>query len=256
MNKTRDLLSKTLVVGVIVLFLGISVQPAFANNDDTTPPVTVHTLDPPEPDGNNGWYVSDVNVTLTATDDMSGVKEIRYTINGWSEHIIPGDNGSFIILGAGEDILIEYWAIDNAGNVETKNDLELDIDKSVPEVSLSFSYSGNRWLGWKYNFTATATDDISGMDRVEFYFNNDLQEIVTGPGPIYIWTLSYCIKPGIYRATAYDKAGLCESDEIQDPKTTSNNYLKNIQQNNKNINFLKISFNNLEVFLRTMKLSR
>ena len=34
MNKTRDLLSKTLVVGVIVLFIGIGVQPVFADYID------------------------------------------------------------------------------------------------------------------------------------------------------------------------------------------------------------------------------
>jgi len=39
MNKLRDLLSKTLVVGVIVLFIGVGVQPAFADkyNYDSNP---------------------------------------------------------------------------------------------------------------------------------------------------------------------------------------------------------------------------
>ena len=73
---------KTLAVDVILLFIGMGINPAIANNDDTTPPITTHTLDPPEPDGLNGWYVSNVNVTLTATDDMSGVNVTYYRING------------------------------------------------------------------------------------------------------------------------------------------------------------------------------
>jgi len=36
MNKMRDLLSKTLVVGVIVLFIGVAVQPAFADVSNTS----------------------------------------------------------------------------------------------------------------------------------------------------------------------------------------------------------------------------
>jgi len=34
MNKMRDLLSKTLVVGIIVLFIGVGIQPAFAVTPD------------------------------------------------------------------------------------------------------------------------------------------------------------------------------------------------------------------------------
>jgi hypothetical protein len=248
----QRIICKGLAVAVIILF-SISVTPSIGIpfNDDTTPPVTTHTLAPPEPDGLNGWYVDDVTVSLKATDDISGVKEIRYMINGWSEHIIPGANCSFIIYGEGEDILIEYWAIDNAGNVETKNELVLDIDQTYPEVTLTYEfYNRNWWKFWQYpdydwEFTANATDYESGMDRVEFYINNELQEIVTGPGPIYIWT-PWILPPCklIIRATAYDKAGLFASDEIIDPKTTSNNHLKKIQQDIENINYLRISLKN------------
>ena len=92
-----NLLGKTLVIGIIILFVIMSINPTIGKSiiriskkDDTTPPVTTYTLDPPKPDGLNGWYVSDATVALNATDNMSGVKEIRYTINGWSEHISLG----------------------------------------------------------------------------------------------------------------------------------------------------------------------
>jgi len=243
----QRIICKGLAVAVIILF-SISVTPSIGIpfNDDTTPPVTTHTLAPPEPDGLNGWYVDDVTVSLKATDDISGVKEIRYMINGWSEHIIPGANCSFIIYGEGEDILIEYWAIDNAGNVETKNEFELDIDQTRPEIILTHEFYGNPWHGWDFKFIANATDYLSGIERVEFYFNNELQETFYGPGPIYIWWLLYYPPTRIViRATAYDEAGLIASDEIYEPKTNSNNYLKTIQQDNDNINHLRTSFKNL-----------
>jgi len=211
------------------------------DTDDFCPPKTTISLNPPEPDGCNGWYVSDVTIMLEATDDVSGVKEIRYRIDGWSEHVIPGDSGSFILHGDGEDILVEYWAVDYAGNVETKTEFELDIDRTVPEITLTYEYNIKWWEDWVFKFTATATDAMSGMDCVEFYANDILQETVTGPGPTYTWTIKYLpICKLLIRATAYDKAGLSESDEVYDPKISFNNYLKNIQQN---INYLKICFN-------------
>jgi hypothetical protein len=259
----QRIIGKALAVAVIILFT-LSAIPTIGIpfDDDTTPPVTVHSLDPSEPTGINGWYIDEVTVTLNATDDLSGVKEIRYIINGWSEHIIPGDNCSFILFKDGEDILIEYWAIDNAGNVEPKNEFELDIDQTRPEVTLTYEfYNRNWWKFWQYpdydwEFTANATDYESGMDRVEFYLNNELQETVTGAGPIYIWT-PWILPPCklIIRATAYDKAGLFASDEIQEPKTTSNNHLKNIKQGIENINYLRISsIKILEVLLRIINL--
>ena len=35
--------------------------------------------------------------------------------------------------------------------------------------------------------TATCSDAMSGMDRVEFYKNGELQETVSGAGPDYEW---------------------------------------------------------------------
>jgi len=186
-----------LVVGIIFLFIGMGFQPAFANDvsisifDDITPPVTTHTLDPPEPDGNNGWYVSDVNVTLTATDDMSGVKEIKYRIYWGVTQTIDGDNGTFPITKEddGNDLTVEYWAIDNAGNEETPhNEFTIDMDQTKPKIDIITELiEGNPFQGWLFRFTTTATDDTSGLERVEFYLNGELQDTIYGSGPEYQW---------------------------------------------------------------------
>ncbi len=218
---------------------------------DDTEPISDYPpmLDPPYPDGLNGWYISDVQVTLNANDPWSnsvssGVKEIRYIINGGSEQVINGSYGSFEIIEDGDDILVEYWAIDWVGNVETpKKSFTIDIDKTVPEVDLAYEVGGNKLQGWKFTFTAIATDVMSGMDRVEFYLNNELQETVTGPGPEYKWTIKYNPLPkAIFKATAYDKAGLFNSDEIIDPRTSSHNYLKYQQIPISNKHILQLPF--------------
>ena len=180
--------SKGLAVAVILL-LCISVTPSIgiSNNDDTTPPVTTHTLDPSKPDGNNGWYVSDVTVTLTATDDMSGVNVTYYRINGgvWMVY-----TETFNLSKDGDDILIEYYSVDYANNIENVKSFTIDIDQTEPDISLYYEVTGgNLLLGWEITFTADATDIMSGMERVEFYVNYILQETVYGAGPEYCWIL-------------------------------------------------------------------
>jgi hypothetical protein len=196
--------------------------------DDTDPFCDYPPIfDPPEPTGLNDWYVDDVTITLNATDPWSndvssGVKEIRYTVNGGAEQVIPGKTGSFVLTEDGEDILVEYWAVDWVGNVESpKNSFTISIDQTIPEIALTYEIvGGNPYQGWDFEFKATATDAMSGMERCEFYFNNELQETVSGAGPEYIWTLRYWPIPrAIFRATGYDFAGLFNSDEIIDPTT-------------------------------------
>ena len=209
-------MKKLLAVGVIVLFLGVAIAPSTGNrvfNDDTTPPVTTCTLDPPEPDGDNGWYVRDVEVTLNATDDMSGVTEIRYRIGLGSWQTIPGDYGGFVVDDDGNDIPIEYYAIDNAGNEEEINSFTIDMDQTVPEMETFYwGYLVNdskRFIRFK---VICRGDLISGMNRVEFYFNNNLT--FTDYEEPYEWIIEISEGlPGVYKAMAFDNAGNCIYDD-------------------------------------------
>jgi hypothetical protein len=204
-----NILRKGLVIGIIILFIGMSIIPSSGNImtfDDTTPPVSTHTLDPSEPDGLKGWYVSDVNVTLNATDDMSGVKEILYEINGEPGNI-TGDHGMFTITKDFDydDLYIEYWAIDNAGNEEIPhNNFTIDMDQTKPIIDLTYEIiGGNRWDGWDLLFTAHATDETSGMDRVEFFYNGELVDTIIGPGPEYSWELHWYPNCTSYRVRGF-----------------------------------------------------
>lgn len=70
-----------LVIGIIFLLVGLSINPTVAvmNRDDDTPPVT--TIDIIGIQGENGWYKSKVFINLTATNDSSGVNTTFYRIN-------------------------------------------------------------------------------------------------------------------------------------------------------------------------------
>jgi VCBS repeat-containing protein len=90
---------------------------------DNIPPVTTLILVGLE--GEYGWFYSDVEVTLAATDDCSGVASTLYSVNGseWMSYIDP-----FVLVNAGEYI-IRYYSIDNAGNIEDTHTAVVKISK-------------------------------------------------------------------------------------------------------------------------------
>jgi hypothetical protein len=207
---------------------------------DGTNPVSSHTLDPPNPDGENGWYVNDLEVTLDAYDPWSndvssGVAEIKYKVGNEPEQTITGNHGTFLITQANdaEDLVVTYYAIDNVGNVEATNTITplIDMDQTDPTVDLTYEVeSGDPIQGWVMLFTATCDDLTSGMDRVEFFLNEGHQETVTGPGPTYQWSFVYHGDFSVdIRCDAYDVAGNMAQDIVEDPKPAEYNNF-NMQQ--------------------------
>ena len=206
----KNLVKKGLAVVIIILFVCMSITPSSGNimsYDDTTPPVTTHTLDPPEPDGLNGWYVNDVAVTLNATDDMSGINTTYYSVNSEPWEIY---NEPFILSEDGPHHLV-YFSVDNAGNMEFPKLAHLKMDQTPPKLKFTAEGKGRRPT--LYTYIAVATDETSGMERAEFYLNNGLEEKIIGPGPIYSWeTLAIPTPDPEFKVIVYDYAGLSESD--------------------------------------------
>jgi hypothetical protein len=155
---------------------------------DTTP-FTEISFDPPIPDGENGWYISNVTATLTPIGFVNGVEVTYYRINGaeWKTYDNP-----FTIIEEGDDILVEYYSVDNNGTVEDVKSATIDIDKTPPIVELIWEIvDGNPKDGWEIIFTVNSNDNCSGLVRVEFYINGELQHSVEGPGPYYVWSFRF-----------------------------------------------------------------
>lgn len=162
-------LKKLLAVAVILLFISVSVIPSTGDRvsfDDTTPPNTTHVFDPSYPDGENSWYASDVEVTLIAIDDWSGVNATYYRLDGglWMTYTEP-----FTVKSDGEHV-IQYYSVDNAGNHEDVKSVGFKIDQTLPFIDVTWKNVGI----FKVKFTADAFDATSGVDRVEFYLNDEL----------------------------------------------------------------------------------
>jgi hypothetical protein len=101
---------------------------------ETTAPASVAALAPAAPNGFNGWYTTDVTVTLGATDDCSGVAATEYSLDGgatWTPY-----TGAFIINTEGTTAVL-FRSTDRAGNVETAQTVTVKLDKTAPTLSLS-----------------------------------------------------------------------------------------------------------------------
>jgi hypothetical protein len=206
-------MKKLLAFTIMILFISVNIIPTTGNIqslDDTTPPVTTHTLNPPEPDGENGYYVSDVEITLNSTDNESGVDRIEYRINGENWYTMEGNNGKFTFGIDGNDILIEYYAIDNAGNEEENNSFTLDMDQTRPFIDVIRGGGFFKRKGtWYARFPCLAEDKTSGLDRVEMYIDDQYYETINGSGPYYSFIIKWeeSLRTKGFFFYCYDRAG-------------------------------------------------
>ena len=132
---------------------------------DNLAPVTTAGLGTPLPDGT---YVSPT-VTLTATDEGSGVERTEYRLDGgeWTTY-----TGPFTVGGAGERVL-EWRSIDVSGNVEATQSITFNV------VSCTITGTDGDDV-----LTGTSGDDVicglRGADVITASAGNDL--VIGGSG--------------------------------------------------------------------------
>ena len=135
--------------------------------NDTSAPTTTHVLAPATPNGDGGWYDTDVKVTLTAKDNDggSGLDKTEYREQGaanWTAYSAPFD-----VTTAGSHT-IEYRSTDKKGNVEATRSVTFKIDKTGPTTTAKLngedpkaSYTGDVAVD------LDATDATSGVKATE-----------------------------------------------------------------------------------------
>jgi hypothetical protein len=156
---------------------------------DATPPVTIANLNHSPGDGQNGWYMSPVNVDLAATDDASGVAATYYALDNGAEQA-----GTSVDVTTEGQHSVTYWSVDRAGNEEQKHTLTVNMDKTAPTVTYSV-YSGAVYtIDQMIDIKCEATDALSGVASTTC-------ENITGPA------YSFGLGNHTYSATATDNAG-------------------------------------------------
>ncbi|HEU0184326.1 MAG TPA: family 10 glycosylhydrolase [Blastocatellia bacterium] len=164
-------------------------------------PASIATVTPALPsgggqNGQNDWFRSAVTVTLSASDNCSGVARIEFSTDGgatWETY-----TGNLSLASDGVRT-IYYRSVDNAGNVESAQSLTVRIDQTAPAISLSADPS----VIWPPNgksvpvtITGSGADAVSGLAAVSYVVTDEygtplaipLRQLQTMSGVSAAWT--------------------------------------------------------------------
>jgi hypothetical protein len=105
-----------------------STHTGYVNIDVTAPTTTATGL---QADASSGWRNTGQTVTLSPSDNLSGVSVTRYTVDGGAAQTY---SGGFAVASAGSHT-IAYWSVDVAGNTESAHTGYVNIDTALPTVT-------------------------------------------------------------------------------------------------------------------------
>lgn len=114
----------------------------------------------------SGWYNSAVNVSLSPSDPSpgSGVDYSMYKVDGgaWTTY-----TGTFAISAEGAHT-VQYYAVDNAGNVGTTGSTTFKVDAIPPSGTIAIMAGADYTKTVSVNLTLQASDATSGIDQVRY----------------------------------------------------------------------------------------
>ncbi len=170
--------------------------------------------------GNNGWYISDVNVTLSCSDNLSGCNVTYYCVSDTSCTPNTVYTGTFT-LSYERINYVCYYSTDNAGNQEDTKCATVKIDKTPPEteITLDGMKQEEGYYSTDVIVTLACTDNASGCNAT--YYCISKSECT----PNSIYEGKFAVTDSGYWYICYysiDNAGLqeptnCTSFEIRKP---------------------------------------
>ncbi len=121
--------------------------------------------------GDDGWYLGDITMNLSAADDISGVGGIFYELDENSSETYQGD---ITITGDGTHH-VKYGSVDRVGNIGEKEEMELHIDTAAPVTTheLVGGEGKERWYDTEVTLALSATDETSGVRIVQYRVNGE-----------------------------------------------------------------------------------
>ncbi|MFW5916167.1 MAG: OmpL47-type beta-barrel domain-containing protein, partial [Bacteroidota bacterium] len=122
------------------------------------------------------YYGQEIQIELSAEDDLSGTEEIYYSLNGDSYE--PYETP----IGFSEEnhYVVKYYAIDHVRNVESPDSLDFHLDMSAPETR--YSIEGNtkdNILGQDVKIKLESEDSLSGVKEIRYSINEGEEKIYT-----------------------------------------------------------------------------
>ena len=152
--------------------------------------------------GENRWYLSDVSVTLSATDNVA-VLRTEYSLNSvdWQTYTTP-----FSLTSEGRTTMY-YRSTDTSLNTESTKTTEIKIDKTPPTGTLTINNGAKSTNTTEVLLALLTGDNVSGI--TELRFSND--GVTYGPWQQYSASASWTLQNEVGQRTVYvqlkDEAG-------------------------------------------------
>jgi hypothetical protein len=118
------------------------------------------------PAGGNGYFKGAAQVTLTASDNLSGVANKYYRIDGGATQTYAA---AFTVSSDGNHA-VDFWSVDMAGNVGGVSTVMVKIDASAPltQAAAAGTAGTNGWHLGTVQVSLAATDPLSGV-QITYY---------------------------------------------------------------------------------------
>jgi C1A family cysteine protease len=154
--------------------------------DDASPVTNVTLFGTP---GDNGWYTgSRLTFRLRAADVFSGVNYTMYNLDGsgFAQYYLPV---SMYSNGNEGTHTLSFYSVDNVGNKESEKTTTIKIDTDIPTLTITKPANSRMYLFnigvpakgpettvvGKLRSIVDASDNTSGINRVEFAINNQIK---------------------------------------------------------------------------------
>jgi hypothetical protein len=161
-------------------------------------------------------YANDVSVTLSASDDASGVSVIRYTLDGSDPTASSTAYSGPITVS--ETTTVKYRAWDDAGNVEATNSQLITVTKPPPDgdpptssIACNLAVCSTGWYGGPVSVSLSAADGGSGVAAIRY--TTDGSE-PTAASPLYTTPFTVSSTTTV-KFRAWDNAGNVEATNSQ-----------------------------------------
>lgn len=151
------------------------------------------------------FFGTDVELTFDASDEMSGVEDVYYSLNGAD---FVGDKQSPLNVDKEGDFFLKFYSVDNVGNTEEVNSFDFSVDHTAPLTTHEISgINKNNVLAPDATICLSAVDSLSGVANVFFAIDDGAFEKYKNPIPVSR------LKEGDGKITYYaeDRVGNAES---------------------------------------------
>ena len=155
------------VFGSREVYGGWAPAPKLEVTADLNPPATVSDYD-------GKWKTQSFLISLSASDDASGVAETYYRINDGPTRKVSAD-GQPSITTEGANNKLEYWSTDKTVKEELPHKVltGIKLDKTPPSITLTASLvNGSEIKSSTCPVSWTSTDTGSGIDHHEVKLDN------------------------------------------------------------------------------------